>query len=243
VLGRNTGDRRPDPALMVKQRDFLRNIATDPGCQPQSADSMMQFLRGQNPGLGSIDFGVITPGNFPHMEQSLRALYGKAFSEYPYDPVDAIGGSCGQNVFVTAEADGKLLAVTGMEILTLPECEVTIGEIGDSAADPDIKGLGPITKRYLLKVIGNSGKKVDLLFTDSRIGPVVKANSRAGFAVDAGIILPWHTAISSMRTPLETLTVTGEHGHKFPTENMTMTYLQSNKIMDILDMYGSPDHI
>ncbi len=236
VIGRNDGVRLADKQLIQRQREFIRGIINDPKYQPVSGGQLKEAFFRLNPNASCLELTLITPDNINDLNGGLRKVYQEAFSSYPYDPVEVIRQSCGENPYVVALVDGVVAAVTGAEMMRV--AGVNMAEVGDSAALPCFRGLGPITKRYLLEVMANHNQTPALLFTDSRIGPVLGANRRAGFNLQPEVILPWHTEISSLRNPGCTREIEGSGGRTFPVENMTMTYLTKADVFNILQTYG-----
>ena len=200
VIGINTGERTPNPAIINRHKQLIKDIGTDLKYQPQSGSELLAFAKKRGLCLQNLSFDQINPDNFDHYEQSLKMLYGLAFDKYPYDPVEAIKESCASNIFVVAtnEDQQEVVSVTGAEFMTIQG--ISVAEVGDSASLPNLSGLGAVMKRLLMQTMYQSARIPALLFTDSRIsddGAVLKANRRAGFMLDPDIILPWHTSISS----------------------------------------------
>lgn len=241
VAGRNTEDRVPGEQELETHRHFLHGLSDDPKLKPQSGVDLLEFARQKNSAYSGFTLEKITPDTFPTYQESLYELYGTAFSHYPYDVVKAIGSSCGENIFVIAIHNGKVIGVTGAEYLQIGS--TMVAEIGDSAALPDTVGLGSVLKRYLLQKMVEEGAIPDLCFTDSRIaedGGVIKANLRAGLKLNPDVILPLHTEIASARSPGDSHEIMSadESGEPVVVENMTMTYIDRLGIVDTIKTYG-----
>ncbi len=236
VVGKNSGDRDPDPQLIKRQRAFMIQICQCDQYCPQRAEDLRKAVFRLNPGVSDLVLERITTANFLIFEEELRRLYETAFSDYPYDIVTVIEKSCDYNFYVVALVDGIVAAVTGAERINVSGIE--LAEVGDSAALPNLKGLGAVTKRFLLQLLYDQGKIPTLLFTDSRIGSVLKANRRAGFILNHGIVLPWHTQISSPRNGDDAKQIVGDDGLSFSVENMTMTYLGKDQAIQVLEEFG-----
>lgn len=241
VAGRNTGDRVPDEQELEIHRRFLHELSDDSKLKPQSGADLLEFAQQKNTTYSGFILEKITPSTLPMYQESLYELYGAAFSHYPYDVVKAIESSCGENIFVVAIHNGKVIGVTGAEYLQVGS--TTVAEIGDSAALPDTVGLGSVLKRYLLQKMVEEDTIPDLCFTDSRIagdGGVIKANLRAGFKLNPDVILPLHTEIASARSPGDSHEIMSadNSGEPVVVENMTMTYIDRLGVINTVKTYG-----
>ena len=241
VAGQNYPPRIPDSAILEQQREFIRYVTNEKKYSPQSGKIIVDYVNRANPTLAALGLFQIDHNNFDLFEIGLEELYGSAFSVYPYNVVDLIQNTCGKNVFVVAIANHKhptkVVAVTGAEIMNHPS-GITLAEIGDSAALPGYQGFGALMKRYLMQLLAEKNRLPDLLFTDSRIGQVLKANRMAGLELTK-TILPLHTEISSARDPHGAQSIPVYNVGNFITlENMTMTYASAKTVENILEEYG-----
>jgi hypothetical protein len=236
VIGKNSGERGVDYQLVETQRAFITQVCQVDRYRSQTGEDLKQAIFQLNPGVSGLVLERITPANFLNFKEGLRRLYEVAFSDYPYDIVEVIKESCDYNFYVVALVDGVVAAVTGAERIQVSG--IQLAEVGDSAALPNLKGLGAVTKRFLLQLILERDDIPSLLFTDSRIGDVLKANRRAGFQLNPEIILPWHTQISSPRNGDNAKRILGDDDVAFSAENMTMTYLDRNRAVRVIEELG-----
>jgi len=236
VVGKNSDQRELDYQLVERQRSFIAYVCEGEQYGPQQGDDLKEAVFRLNTGIYNLVLERITPANFLNFEEGLRHLYEIAFSDYPYDIVEVIRDSSGYNFYVMALVDGVVAAATGAERIQVSGVE--LAEVGDSAALPNLRGLGAVTKRFLLQLIFEREDIPSLFFTDSRIGDVLKANRRAGFQLNPEIILPWHTQISSSRNGGNAKKIIGSDGATFSVENMTMTYLDKDRLIQVIEEFG-----
>jgi len=240
VAGKNTGDREPDHELMNRQRLIIDAVRTDGRYVTQTTEDLIRYVRAANKDLVNFRLVQITSDNVNGLTGSIAQTYIAAFDQYPYDVAETIATSCDVNLFVAALNDeDQVLSITGAEFINVGG--LSIAEIGDSASLPHMKGFGPLMKRFLLQKLVETDRVPSLCFTDSRVafdGAVLKANRRAGFQLD-GIMLPWHTVISSKeRDPAVTREIHTSDGPR-RVENMTMTWINRDSVHQVLSQYGT----
>ena len=238
VSALNTGERTNNGQIPHLITD-LSKIASSNKYRPQSGKEMIKWVRQH----GVPDFRLlqINPSNFLLFQNALQDVYAAVFSSYPYDIVEYIKQTCRDNCYVVAveNATDKVLSITGAEMLNV--AGIPIAEIGDSASQPGISGLGTVVKRFLFQTLIEQNRVPALAFTDSRLARdygVIKANIRAGLILDPRIILPNHTQISSSVHPAHTVSIRGANGTIIQVENMTMMYADGNKIKQVISQYG-----